>query len=372
MDFKEHFSITLAQSLGKRIETCHQDFSTVDFVAALPADFEGLEMKARVNALAEALYSTLDLPYPKAITVLLAATDAKASVDNLPLKSFPIWILSTIIETYGREHFTVSMAAIYHITQLFTGEFAIRPFINSYPTETLALLETWASDPSDDVRRLVTEGSRSKLPWATKVAYLSDNPQVVMTLLERLKFDDAEYVRRSVANNLNDISKDHPALVISTLRQWQNESEGTIQVKNIQWIAHHALRTLCKQGNADALALLGYAQDISFALDHFRVTCQQQGDGKLLKLSYSLSILKPTAAKLMVDFAISKTNQTGKISRKVYKWSKRSALQQGQIIANDKLFDLAGNKQKDYAAGLYEVTLIANGKVIATETVEIR
>ena len=170
------------------------------------------------------------------------------------------------VADHGLECFETSMRAQYELTKRFTAEFSIRAFIERYPNETLKRLAEWAHDPNMHVRRLVSEGTRPRLPWASRLRGFQEDPSPVLELLEVLKDDPEEYVRRSVANNLNDISKDHPELVVEVTRRWWLDAS-----EDRRRLVRHALRTLVKAGNTEALAVLGY--DAISAIEVRAVTC---------------------------------------------------------------------------------------------------
>jgi 3-methyladenine DNA glycosylase AlkC len=161
--------------------------------------------------------------------------------------------LCAFVAEYGLAHRDLSLRALKEMTKRFSAEFAIRPFLDREPAAVVAVLADWALDPHPQVRRLVSEGTRPRLPWGMRLPKFVADPRPVLTLLELLKEDPELFVRRSVANNLNDIAKDNPDLVVATLRRWKaSRSPET------KWLVKHALRTLIKQGHPDALGLLGY------------------------------------------------------------------------------------------------------------------
>jgi 3-methyladenine DNA glycosylase AlkC len=171
------------------------------------------------------------------------------------------------VAAYGLGYLDLSLRALYELTKRFTAEGAIRAFLQAYPEQTLTWLAEWATDPNCHVRRLVSEGARPRLPLAPRLPEFVKNPQPVLALLEQLKANPVLMVPRSFANNLNDIAKDHPDLVVETLARWKQAADpGT------QWIIGHATRTLLKQGHADALALLGYGAATSISVVSFQLT----------------------------------------------------------------------------------------------------
>ena len=159
------------------------------------------------------------------------------------------------VAEYGLDHFEPSMQAHYQLTQRFTAEFSIRPFLIKHTEATLARLRQWARDPNEHVRRLVSEGTRPRLPWASRLPAFQADPAPVLALLELLKDDPALYVRRSVANNLNDIGKDHPRVLMQTAQRWMRDA-----TPERAWVVRHALRWAVKQGDPAALKVLGFGK----------------------------------------------------------------------------------------------------------------
>ena len=367
MDFKDYFQAELAVELGSRANAVYPAFDALRYRAALPADFAPMEMKARVRVLAKALWEGLGLAFPDAAAVLCLCLDPIAGTPHQRLSGFPVWVIADIIETQGLEHFESAMASIHKVTQHFTGEFAIRPYLQAYPEQTLAMLAVWSRDPSPDVRRLVSEGTRSRLPWAARVSTLLLEPGPVLKLLEGLKRDDSEYVRRSVANNLNDISKDHPESVVATLEAWRVSHPAD---PLLGWIIRHALRTLAKRGHPKALALLGYPIDAAVEVPRFVIGPSAIGMGESILLDCDIKLERALAHGLMIDYAILAPGARGKINRRVFKWSKRQQPGVGTLNLQ-RSHRIETSQVRTYYPGEYVVELIINGEVMAKSHVQV-
>lgn len=210
------------------------------FIAECLVGFDELELMARAARVAEVMRGHLDDDPAAAVGQLAGAIGEPMEFGYLAHSAF--------IGTYGVEAYPESMAAMHTLTQAFTAEFCIRPFLVRYP-QTLGQLRQWASDPSEHVRRLVSEGTRPRLPWATRLPAFQADPVPVVELLELLKDDPSPYVLRSVGNNLNDISRDNPEIALQVAAGWLPERGGLVR---------RGLRTLLKAGDSQALALLGY------------------------------------------------------------------------------------------------------------------
>ena len=222
------------------------------------------------------------------------------------------------VAKYGLDYFDISMQALYQMTKRFTAEGAIRAFIQKYPDRTLTVLQQWAEDPNCHVRRLVSEGTRPRLPLAPRLRDFIRDPRPVLALLEQLKADPELMVRRSVANNLNDIAKDHPDLVVETLARWKQAADPATQ-----WIAGHAARTLLKQGHMGALALLGYPAENNISVASFQLnqTSVRMGED----LVFAIEILSTTDApqNLLIDYVVHHLKANGKLAPKVFKLAKK-------------------------------------------------
>jgi 3-methyladenine DNA glycosylase AlkC len=206
-------------SLGQEIVEVYPLFKRSEFLR-VGKKLAPLELKARVKLLANELYVFLPADYKKALEIILKVLNKK----KMKLSGFELWPFSEFIGTYGLDHFDESMKAMYVLTQHFTSEFAVRPFILKNHVRVLKYFSKWASDKNKHVRRWVSEGSRPLLPWGGNIPLFIMNPTHTLLLLEKLKYDDELYVRKSVANHLNDISKNHPHVVIQMLRAWEKDS----------------------------------------------------------------------------------------------------------------------------------------------------
>ncbi len=250
---KDQFGRDVIRRLSSEISAAYASFDKRAFERDATHGFDALELLDRGRHLGTVLRRHLPENFSDAVDVLLDTLPAsrqsagsKASFFYLPHTEF--------IRAHGLPHFEDSLRALHALTQVFTGEFAMRPFLAEHTGATLARLETWVTDPSEHVRRLVSECTRPRLPWAPRLRAFQKDPSAVLRLLSMLRDDSSLYVRRSVANNLNDIGKDHPDLLIATAADWMTGTSA-----DRRWIVQHALRSSVKEGNAAALAVLGFA-----------------------------------------------------------------------------------------------------------------
>ncbi len=223
-------------------------FDARGFQVRATAGLDALELKARVRHVAEALRAFLPESWPEAARILVASLPAR------PEGGLFLWPLAQVVETYGLENPDISLEALRAITPHASAEFAVRPFIAQHPERAWAALDAWSRDPSEHVRRLASEGTRPRLPWGARLDASVRDPSHGLAIIERLVDDPSEYVRRSVANHLGDVAKDHPDLAVAVARRW---------LPGRRRLVEHALRDLLKKGHPGALDLLGHAGEIT-------------------------------------------------------------------------------------------------------------
>ncbi len=282
-----------------------------DAVAAFPS----LELKARIAHMADVLSTCLPSDFGAAADLIEASLppplDPSRTDDDFG--HFIFAPLGDYVVMHGLErHFARAMQAIEALTQRFSMEFAIRPFLNRWPDETMAILTVWADHPSYHVRRLVSEGTRARLPWAGRIDIGSDR---TLPLLHRLYADPARFVTRSVANHLNDIAKADPDLAVATIARWS--AEGRQGPDEMNWIARHALRTLVKDGHGPALAQLGYAQGADIRVARLALAATRLPIGGVLE--FTVQLVAPRDCRAVVDYRIDFARPAGRRGQKVFK-----------------------------------------------------
>ena len=220
-ELKNQFGPGAPRAIAQMIRAVHADFPHDEFLNDALRGYSPLSLTGRGFHLAAALHRHLPPNYPRAIDILLAsASQPHGHRAAGGMAAFLYMPHLFFVARHGLEHFEDSMRAQHALTQRFTAEYSIRAFLDKHPEATLARLRVWATDPSHHVRRLVSEGTRPRLPWAPRLRAFQRDPRPVLELLELLKDDPELYVRRSVANNLNDIGKDHPELLTATAKRW--------------------------------------------------------------------------------------------------------------------------------------------------------
>jgi 3-methyladenine DNA glycosylase AlkC len=363
--FKDYFDAELARQLAAMITAVHPHFPADAFVNQIAPQLNGLEMKARTTVFVQALHDYLPAGFANAWAVLEAALgDELNDGDGMFNDGWHLWPIAHFIEVYGLEDFDVGVRALREITKRHTAEFAIRPFLIHYQDEMLAILHTWTEDENPHVRRLVSEGTRPRLPWAGRLSQFIEEPSVTVALLEKLKDDPSEYVRRSVGNHLNDITKDHPQLVTQTCARWW--ADGSPERR---WIVQRALRTLVKAGDPQALAVLGYGSPQVELID-FAVSPDPLHLGEKLNLTFTLQNSTSNDQNLMIDFVIHFVKANGQTSGKVFKL-KTAVLAPDQTLTIEKSHPIRPITTRTYYPGTHLVEIQVNGQRLGQRSFEL-
>ena len=335
-------------------------FPARDFRREAVRGLAGLELKQRVQHIIAVLHRYLPGGFPQAAAVLMRLKAHWAGSDGHdPLWGFAAWPLIDYIAVHGLSHPQVSLKALRHLTPLFSAEFAIRPFIAQHTDVTLAQLHRWCQDPDEHVRRLVSEGTRPRLPWGQRLPQFIADPAPVLVLLEKLKDDTSEYVRRSVANNLNDISKDHPDVVLRTGRRWLASRDS-----QRQRLVRHATRSLVKAGHPAVFSLLGYSRTPKLRVQTWAVDKTRVRVGEDLGLRMVLRSRSRVKQHLVVDYAVYFVKANGRTRAKVFKF-RTLTLAPGEVVEIDKRHSFRKITTRQYYAGKHKMELIINGVACA-------
>ncbi|MBI9070948.1 MAG: DNA alkylation repair protein [Melioribacteraceae bacterium] len=270
---------------------------------------------------------------------------------------FAIWPIVDYVGVYGLEHPEKSLEVLKTLTPLFSAEFAIRPFLQQHFKITYNTMLEWSKDKDEHVRRLSSEGIRPRLPWGERLNQFIDDPKPILKILENLKDDENEFVRRSVANNLNDISKDHPELVTEVCKKWLAKPN-----KEREWIAKHATRGLVKKGYSNALELLGFAKDPKIEVADFLIASDKLDLGEELIFSFEVVSKAKIKQKLVVDYIIHFMKQNGRMSGKVFKLKNfdLNAETNKILLKKHRIKNISTRK---YYSGKHKLDLMINGKV---------
>jgi len=319
-------------------------------------EWESKELKARMRHITIALHEVLPGNYPKDIVIL------KKAVPNFG--GFLSMIFPDYAEVYGMDYPDISISALELFTQYGSSEFAIRPFIIKYQNKVMPQMLKWARHKNHHVRRLASEGCRPRLPWSIALPEFKKDPKPVLKVLEILKNDSSEYVRKSVANNLNDISKDHPLLALEVAKKWYGKN------KNTDWIVKHGLRGLLKKGNKEALKLFGYHGADGIKIRGLKLDRQKLQVGDKFQFSFSMKLLKPHNENVRVEYTIDFITSTGKISKKIFK------ITEGKYVKGNEYLFRKSHSLKDLTTrkhfkGKHKLGIIINGEELAATGFEV-
>lgn len=329
-------------------------FQKTTFLKAVYGDnWEDKELKDRMRHIAITLERYLPSDFKVSSKIL---TDL---VEELKTKSeemsFVYMFIPDFIEVFGIDDFKTSVKAMEKITQFTSCEFAVRPFLLKYPDKMLKQMLLWSKHKNAMVRRLSTEGCRPRLPWAMALPAYKKNPSQILPILERLKGDSSESVRRSVANNLNDISKDNPELALEIAQSWFGKSKET------DWVVKHACRGLLKAGHQDALQLFGFGNTDFIKVDALKIHTPKVKVGAALKFSFQVSNLAKESLKIRLEYGVYFQKANGSLSRKVFKISERR-YEAGEVCTVERKQAFKVITTRKLYPGLHQVAVIANGK----------
>lgn len=256
------------------------------------------------------------------------------------------------------------MRAQHVLTRLFTAEFSIRAFLEHEPERTLARLAEWTRDPDPHVRRLVSEGTRPRLPWAPRLARFQADPEPVLALLERLKDDPEPYVRRSVANNLNDIAKDHPGRVLAVCRRWMHGAGPDRRA-----LVRHALRSLVKSGDSEALGILGFEAGSPVVVEA-RIHPREVHIGEKVQVELLLRNPDVGVRAVAVDLRVHFVSANGALRPKVFK-GVEAELAPGEVRSARRTVSLRQHTTRTHHPGTHTLELLVNGEIRPAGTFEV-
>jgi len=352
---KNIFTKAMLSYIAYNIKSVHPPFKVKSFFEEVEKGFEHLTFNERAEHIAQTLHLFLPNNYLEAIDIIEQSLGPIIQEEELEgCECFYVMPLSIYVRMYGQNNYDRSMQALKEMTMRFTSEWPIRSFIENNEKKSFEYFHLWAKNENCHVRRLVSEGTRPRLPMGTQLKKYIQSPDRVLDLLEHLKGESTRLVQRSIANSLNDISKDHPKHVISFLKRWKRE-----KVLDIDWIISHACRTLVKEANIEALELLGYEKDIkikNFSLELVKDTIQI-GDC----LEFTLTFELDRKSDLIIDFLVYFKKANGSLKAKVFKLSKK-CFKQGQVRLDKKHFVKEINTRK-YYEGMQALAIQINGRL---------
>ena len=349
MNLKEEFNEFFIHKLANELLTVHTGFNWEKFVkATFTDDWQNKELKERMRFITSKMHKFLPLSYVEQIQIIKEVAPKFSGIQGFVFPDF--------VQVYGLEDFSTSIKALEFLTEFSTSEFAIRPFIEKYPKETVKQLLIWSKSNNHHVRRLSSEGSRPKLPWAPPLRGFIKDPTPVLQILENLKNDESLYVRKSVANHLNDISKNHPTLVLTIAKKWYGRT------KNTDWIVKQALRTLLKKGNKEALTIFGTANADKIEVEALQLSKNKLKIGEGFTFTFEINNTDKTHLTLRLEYIIHFMKSNGSTSPKIFKITESifASETKKQLVRKHRFANLTTRK---HYVGKHQLTIVVNGDV---------
>ncbi len=354
---KEIFNTERLQHIASEMTAIYPPFEAKCFLKLAQSGLANLSVMQRMARVSECLHAVLPLDYEASLQVLRALAPRLNS-------GFVSMCLPHYVASYGAHAFEQSMDALKYFTAFGSSEFAIRHFLRSDLERSLKLMHDWSLDDNEHVRRLASEGCRPRLPWSFRLEGIQTDPTLAANILDNLKADTSLYVRKSVANHLNDITKDHPDWVLGLIEGWSLDNRHTA------WIAKHALRSLIKQGNQRALAVIGAGGKPEVEIIDVKVEPPVIGLGEKITLSFAVRSTVESSQRLVIDYAIDYVKANGSTSAKVFKL-KTLTLPGNAIEAVSRGQQIKELTTRRHYAGRHAVHIMVNGERLASTAFEI-
>ena len=365
---KTFFDAALVADLAGTFRAADPAFAAAAFAAEASRGLEALELMDRALWIAAVLGRHLPADFPAAARVVERSLGPELDGDELlgrgmaPFRYLPhvLWVAQR-----GLGHFEEALRLQHALTRRFSCEFSIRAYLQADPARTLARLREWAGDANPHVRRLVSEGTRPRLPWASRLSGAAADPRPVLALLELLRDDPTTLVRRSVANHLNDLSKDDPALALATCRRWLRGAPPERRA-----LVHHALRSLLRTRHPGALGLVGHGGRPEVALGGLTATPRRVAVGGQVVISFTLASRAARAQPLRVDLAVHFVKASGKARPKAFRVASLTLPARGEV-ALEKRISLAVHSTRTPNPGRHRVELVVNGATLGEVDFEV-
>ncbi len=356
MQLKEVYNQKFFEYLCEALKTTYHKFDNSKFLAlVLDKNWSQKELKQRMRHISICLNQTLTNSYPKNIEIL---KQTAALVKKDKMSGLSLVIFADYVEVFGLDDFSTSISALEFFTELGSAEFAIRHFLVKYEKATLKQMLLWTKNKNYHIRRLASEGCRPRLPWGIALEQYKKDPTKILAILEILKNDEEEYVRRSVANNLNDISKDHPEIALNLAEKWLVNADD-----NLTKLVKHGLRGLLKKGDKKALGFFAINDNHQAKIELFDLQKNLVKVGEDLNFSFKLINHKKT--KIRLEYAIYFLMKNGQYSKKIFQIVEKH-LGEGEFIFNKKHSFRVISTRK-YYVGEHKAGLILNGVEIKTK-----
>ena len=350
---KDWYNEAFFEQLCQNFEVAYTSFSSKKFMRLLLDEaWPARNLKERMRHITVCLHEVLPADYAEAIAIL---KQVAPKTDNFLGMFFP-----DFVEVYGLQDWEISVPALAYFTQYGSSEFAVRPFIEARPEAMMQQMLAWSKHENHHIRRLSSEGCRPLLPWGRVLKDLKANPAPIFPILEVLKNDESEYVRRSVANNLNDIAKNQPEQVIAIAKRWYGDNENT------DWLVKHACRTLLKKANPEALRLFDFGNTDAIKVFDLALEKNEIAIGEKLFFSFLVENTATASQKLRLEYRIDYVKKSGKTSPKIFQ-IKEKMYEAGSKTLIKRSQSFQNFTTRKHYAGRHQLTIIVNG--IAFETI---
>jgi 3-methyladenine DNA glycosylase AlkC len=354
---KEMFNKPFYEQFAREFNKVYKNFHPDKFVKEVTQNLPELSLNQRLRNTSVVLKKYLPADYKKSLEVMFEV------IPNLNV-GYTTLVFPDFVGLYGHDHFDISMQALKHFTAFGSSEFAIREFLKRDFDKTIKVMYQWATDKNYHVRRLASEGSRPRLPWSFKLDEVIKSPTKTIAILETLKTDEELYVKKSVANHLNDISKDNADWMLNVLKQWDNSNHHTF------WIKKHASRSLIKKGNVASLSLFNFEKNTKIKVEKFKFLKSIIKLGETLQFEFDIVSEKSTSQKLAIDFKIFYIKKNGELSPKVFKLKELQLVGRGKIhIVKKHLFKNFTTRQ--HYSGKHYIEIMVNGNSVSKTSFQL-
>ncbi len=351
---KDLYSPAFFKNLSDSLKTVMPSFNRQRFTSQIFSDeFSGMELKERMKHTTRTMHSFMPSDFKKAVRIILHLI-VELRKKGITEGGLAYIFLPDYIETYGIDDFEISMKAIEEITQFISCEFAVRPFYIKYGSKMVSQMKKWSLHKKDEVRRLASEGSRPRLPWAMAIPALKQDPRPILPILENLKNDLSESVRRSVANNLNDIAKDHPDIVVALAKKWKGKSKQT------DAIIKHGSRTLLKRGHEQILSHFGLKSK-NLLISAFDIANPSVLIGGELEFSFRVTNKNNKSQIVRLEYGLYYNKSNNLLSRKVFKISEKT-FKAGETVSVTKKQSFRRITTRVHYPGPHRLSIIVNGE----------
>jgi 3-methyladenine DNA glycosylase AlkC len=345
---KNMFDLKFYTRLAAEFRKVYPAFNKERFLKDVVKGQEERSLIQRMRHAVITLHDYLPQDYPEALSVLLKVAPAFRS-------HFTSFLFPDFVGLYGHEHTSLSLNALKELTQYGSSEFAIREFLKRDLKGTLKTMYKWADDKNHHVRRLASEGCRPRLPWSFNIEAIAKDPELTRPILEKLKGDEVLYIKKSVANHLNDFSRIDPEWMLSVVSSWDGKNPHTA------WIIRHASRSLIKKGHAGSLRIFNYEKDAKVKIEKFRLSSSKLRLGDTLQFSFEMLSEKKRTQKLVVDYAVHYSKSGGTSSKKVFKL-KEAELAAGEKVSVSKKQTFKDFSTRKHYTGTHAIEIIVNGR----------